>query len=186
MARPSSQKTSPYSQACSHLATARIVIGNSTSRNLQILNFCNCIAAMQHYITGKHNSSLVIALNCSPSNLLPERWGFFLPMHLPQYICDLDTAIHRFPFYVGFKLPSVSSPSAGVFSLKILIVFWSVRTAHRKFTAANINDLGAGNVFTPTATASCRLLNRIHGNIPTVLCYQVFDGNFPHMTAQTI
>jgi hypothetical protein len=107
-------------------------------------------------------------------------------MHLPQYICELDTAIHRFPFYVGFKLPSVSSPSAGVFSLKIVIVFWSMRTAHRKFTAANINDLGAGNVFTLTATAPCRLLNRIHGNITTVLCYEVFDGDFPHMTAQSI
>jgi len=35
-------------------------------------------------VKDKHNSSLVIALNCSPSNLLPERWGFFLPMHLPQ------------------------------------------------------------------------------------------------------
>ena len=91
-------------------------------------------------------------------------------MHLPQYICDLNTDIYRIPFYVGFKLPSVSSPSVGVFSLKILIVFWSVRTAHRKFTAANINDLGAGNVFTLTATAPCRLLNRIHGNITTVLC----------------
>ena len=42
--------------------------------------------------------------------------------------------------------PATSQQSAGVFSLKILIVFWSVRTAHRKFTAANINDLGAGNI----------------------------------------
>jgi len=61
-----------------------------------------------------------------------------------------------------------------------------MRTAHGKFTAANINDLGAGNVFTLAATAPCRLLNRIHGNIPTVLCYEVFDGDFAHMTAQAI
>ena len=61
-----------------------------------------------------------------------------------------------------------------------------MRTVHRKFTVTNINDLGAGNVFTLTATAPCRLLNRIHGNITTVLCYEVFDGDFAHMTAQTI
>ena len=40
-----------------------------------------------------------------------------------------------------------------------------MRTAYRKFTATNINDLGAGNVITLTATAQCRLLNRIHDNI---------------------
>jgi len=44
-----------------------------------------------------------------------------------------------------------------------------MRTAYRKFTAANINDLGAGNVFTLTATAPCDLLNRIHGNIKIAL-----------------
>ena len=40
-----------------------------------------------------------------------------------------------------------------------------MRTAYRKFTAANINDLDAGKVITLTATAPCRLLNRIHDNI---------------------
>ena len=68
--------------------------------------------------------------------------------------------------------PAISSPSAGVFSLKIVIVFWSVRTAHGKFTAANINDLGAGNVFTLVATAPCRLLNRIHDNIKIAILAQ--------------
>jgi hypothetical protein len=71
----------------------------STKKHIAALALLRCSIIVKN----KHNSSLVIALNCSPSLLLP------------QYICDLDTAIHRFPFYVGFKLPSVSSPSAGVF-----------------------------------------------------------------------
>ena len=61
-----------------------------------------------------------------------------------------------------------------------------MRTAHGKFTTANINDLGAGNIFTLTATATCRLLNRIHSNIPALLCYEVFNGDFTDMAAQTI
>jgi len=44
-----------------------------------------------------------------------------------------------------------------------------MRTAYRKFTITDINDLGAGNVFTLTATAPCDLLNRIHGNIKIAL-----------------
>jgi hypothetical protein len=47
-----------------------------------------------------------------------------------------------------------------------------MRTAYRKFTAANINDLGAGNVITLTATAPCRLLNRIHDNIKIAILAQ--------------
>ena len=89
----------------------------------------------------RHSSSLAYVLSLSPSNLLPECWGFFLPMHLPQYICDLITALHRFPFYVGFRLPSVSSPSAGVFSFgklgnpeKLLRICW--KCSHSKFYAA--------------------------------------------------
>ena len=47
-----------------------------------------------------------------------------------------------------------------------------MRTAYRKFTAANINDLGAGNVITLTATAPCRLLNRIHDNTKILILLQ--------------
>ena len=47
-----------------------------------------------------------------------------------------------------------------------------MRTVHRKFTVTDINDLGAGNVFTLTATAPCRLLNRIHDNIKIAILAQ--------------
>ena len=57
MARPSSQKTSPYYQACSHLATARRLIGNITPRKLLLLSFCTCKAAMQHRTSSNNRSS---------------------------------------------------------------------------------------------------------------------------------
>ena len=68
--------------------------------------------------------------------------------------------------------PVVSSPDAGVFLLEVFIVLWRMRTVHRKLTVTDINDLGAGNVFTLTATAPCRLLNRIHDNFKIALVKQ--------------
>ena len=74
----SSQKTSPYSQACSHLATARILIGNITQRKLQLLNFCTCIAAVQHYDKSIiSDSSLDMLLNSKPQPSPPRPLGFF-------------------------------------------------------------------------------------------------------------
>ena len=46
-----------------------------------------------------------------------------------------------------------------------------MRTPNLNFTITDINALGAGNVFTITATALCRLLKRIHGNVTTLLFY---------------
>jgi len=57
---------------------------------------------------------------------------------------------------------------------------------HRKFTVTDINDLGAGNVFTPTAAASCRLLDRLYRRISTIFEHQVFDRHFTDVTTQTI
>jgi len=45
-------------------------------------------------------------------------------------------------------------------------------TVHRKFTITDINDLGAGDVFTLKAATSCHLLNRIHDNIKIALLKQ--------------
>jgi len=53
--------------------------------------------------------------------------------------------------------------------LIIPIVSWPVRTAYRYLAVSDVNDLNADKVFTFTATAPCRLLNRIFGVITTPL-----------------
>ena len=50
------------------------------------------------------------------------------------------------------------APLESSYLLEILTVLGQVRTMHSKLIAFHVNDLGAGDVFTPAVTAPCRLL----------------------------